>query len=347
MLPPHTIAEVKRILCRHWGVAEATSQLHVRRVNTLGLLGARSHYRFRVRCGHVRFEAFGKVAFPNERLECHSGYGRFPADLHREYANLVRLLSIPGGVRISPTPIELVQTDTLSICLAESLEGYANLSHMLTAMVLRRAHAAARVVDLGKLVLSNLASWQRTCSRVADFPLEAEHTALRERVDETESLSRQSKDRLVASFRARTSCPTQARKGMIHGDLGLRNILVSRPNVAFVDWEALQTDRLSLYDSTYFVVSLLMRCIQIYLRQAELEFVSTSLFRHLADLEASTEPCLDAASASHNIWLARRLAEVHLLSRYEQDLANGGVRSLMRRRRRQVNFLLARLGESD
>ena len=210
----------------------------------------------------------------------------------------------------------------------------------MSSMILPRRDRVRQIIKTGEAVLNKLNSWQGSFSDIKYFSLESECKALLDRLDRISSLSSQTKKRVSANLTERVGKLGRVRKGIIHGDLGSRNILIGRSNVVFLDWEAMQNNRFSLYDPCYFVVSLLMRCIQAFITQRQLAHVSMALFRHMTNLEQKLETIVEEESVQDSVWLGKHLAQLHVLSVYERDLRKGGLHSFLKQRRHQVEFLV-------
>lgn len=332
--------KIKDILCHHYGVSLSTSRLQISKTNLIGFSGRTVHYHLILTNGEQRFRTFGKVIPTGDKPSCNTVYGTFTPTVSTEYNNLQYLAKLtPEQEIFFPRLIELVNAQKYSLLLLEYLEGYSNLSTTLSSLILPRRERITQIIEIGKSVLNKLNALQGNFSDINYFSLEPECKALMDKLDRIYSLSSETKKNLSVSITERAGKLTRVRKGIIHGDLGPRNILIGRSDVVFLDWEAMQKNRFSLYDSCYFVISLLMRCVQVFISQSQLDHISMVLFRHMINLEKS-EATMEEQFVRDGVWLGKYLAQFHVLSSYERQLREGGLHPFFRQRRRQIQFLV-------
>lgn len=328
---------VRRALSTYLDVPPGETRLRAIPTNWTGFFGPRRHCRFVLTHRSRRFLAFGKIAADGQRAASRSVYGTMTPGPEAEYENLKlleRLMPRPQG---TPTLVGLVRAGGLTICLFEYLEGFSNLSAVLAESLLRRPTARlALLADMGRAVLHRLYAWQPACSRWEVCTLDDELAALRRTLNEVSALLPDAR----TGFEVTAPAPApRRRRGIIHGDLGPRNILVSGQDVTVVDWEGMQRDRLSLYDPCYFVASLVVRGVQLLLPARALRDLRATLMDQVRTLEAALDPDADPDAVGRDVGFAARLAEAHLLAAYGRDLQRRRRWSLTQRRR-QVAFLL-------
>jgi len=331
--------KIKDILCNHYGVFLSTSRLKTSKTNSLGFFGRTVHYHFILINGKQKFRIFAKVISKSDKPSCNTVYDTFTPTVSKEYYNLQILEKlISGNVTFIPQLIGLVNTQSYALLLLEHLEGYVNLSTMMSSFILPRRERITKIIKIGKYVLNELHVLQQNLSDVDSFSLEPECAILINKLSCIDSLSSRVKRNLSAKMVDHSGKLSLVRKGIIHADLGPRNIMIGHSDVIFLDWEAMQKNRFSLYDPCFFIISLLMRCVQGFISQPQLDHISRALFRHLIDLE-KTETAMQEQFVRESVGFGKQLAQLHVLSAYERDLRARGLRFFLRQRRRQVQFL--------
>lgn len=334
MLDAESASRVTEILSRHFGLDAADCRLRVKRSNLLGWRGKTTHCDLTLICDTAVQMAFGKVIPHRAKPVCHTAYGDFTADAGTEYANLCWLAeAVPDEKHFHPSVIGLVPAGEMSLLLLERLSGYRNLSSMLSSRLLPRPGRVPWLIELGGRVLARLAEFQAAYSESGVALPKAECAAIRRRLESVMSLPAAVRDRLLTEVEALEENLGPVRKGILHGDLGPRNIEIG-PEIAFLDWEAMRRDGLLLYDAAYFVVTFLTRCVQMCLSRSQLEHIAEELWCQL--------PTTGRAGDGHTR-LAQLMALCHVLSAYERDSGGGGLRPILKQRRRQISFLVSQL----
>jgi hypothetical protein len=339
--------DVLRLLCRHFDVPEAGSRLRVSTLNRTGFFGQRRHYRVVLNHGARRFEAFGKVVTPDDQVTCHSPYGAFTPTPQTEQNNLQFLARSCPAMPELPQLIGVAKAQDGYVYLFELVKAAKNLSTLLTSFLFRRTGRVARIITLGHRVLDGIHAWQRRCSELQYRTLDPERVALRSTIVAARSLLPAVRERLTAFVDNELPALSAVRTGVIHADLGPRNILVAASRITFVDWEAMQRHCLASYDPCYAATVLTTRCVQLFLSEGELQHIHGALLARVTGLEADAAPGASRESITIQVRLGFRLARAHLLKRYEWDLAQGGRWSGLRQRRRQMNWLIRLMSEDS
>ena len=333
--------KVKGALCHHYGIPSSTSRLQIKRTNLVSFFGRTVHYHLVLTSGEQRNRAFGKVIPKNDKPSCNSVYGTFTPTVLTEYENLQYLAKlIPENEIFIPRLIGLVNAQGYSLLLLEHLEEFSNLSTIMASSILPMRERITQIIKIGKSVLNKLSTLQGNFSNIGHSSLEPECKALMDKLDCICSLSSETRKNLSVNITERAEKLTRLRRGIIHSDLGPRNILIGRSGVVFLDWEAMQKNRFSLYDPCFFIVSLLMRCVQVFISQSQLDHISTVLFRHIIDLEKKSGVAMEEQSVRDSVWFGKQLAQLHVLSSYERDLGEGGLHPFIKQRRRQIQSLV-------
>jgi len=339
VLSPDVTAELTGLLCAHFGVARPKARLQMATTNRTGFFGPRRHLRITLFDGSRRYEAFGKITSRNQVVRCRSVYGALTPEAGTECRNLQSLRELLPTADMIPAAIGVVDAGDTTLCVLAYLGGFRNLSGVLSTSAFRRATGRRAVLeDLGRAVLDRIHALQTACSTLVESPLDAEYEALGRTLQRTSMLSADQKRRVLAA--AERARPARVRMGLIHGDLGTRNVLLRDGHAVIVDWEGMQRDRLALYDPCYFISTLLMRGVQLRLPLSVVRQVRTTLLDHLVMLEREANPDGDTTHEELAVRFAEQLAQAHLLASYERDLGRGGAWSWLKQRKRQLEFLV-------
>jgi len=293
------------------------------------------------------YKAFAKVISVTSRPTCDSIYGTLTPTIIAEYSNLVHLNNtIHDKSDLFPRPIGLLHAPDYSLMLAEYMERYSSLSAVMLSFVLPRPQRTQEIVKVGISVLDKFGQLQKALFNPEYSSPDLECKLMLGKLSHSYSLSSQARSELASVIeQASARGSIRIRKGIIHGDLGPRNILIGQSGVVFLDWEAMQSNCMPLYDCCYFVITLVMRCVQLGIPPSQLNYISSALFRHVADLETQLDSCNKTDLFTRkDIWLGKCMALLQVLSAYERDAEGGGYYPLLRQRGRQIQYLQDVLG---
>jgi len=323
---------VKEALCRHFKMASDKSHLAASEKRFTGLGGGQIHYYlFTLEDGRVARQAFGKLGGPNER----------------EYQALQHLTQrIPEEQGLFCRPITLLKEGNRTLLLLEYLEGYVNaftLRHSLRMFPNR----ASNITKLGKAILDRIYCLQKHFP-IAYRPISATDTdatpgqpspiGVLKQLEGIKSLSSETKSALGGRVSDILKNEIAVRRGVIHGQLGMRNIMVKGSNIAFIDWEYMEPEGLCLFDPCYIVTMILMRSIQFFVLRPNLDRISSSLFQHIENLEERVADAQSKRSIHDGLWLAKCLALIDTLWSYERT-ESGPLKALLTQERRKIDYL--------
>jgi len=297
----------------------------------LRLQGGNSHYVFHLQEGSVQRRVFGKIT----------------ANSEREYRNLQYVTTgVPAGEMQLSRPIAVVGLPAGPLLLQEYLEGYSPLvsGRRLRYLVPGRTEA---LIHAGKTVLNTIYRIQQQF-RMTWLPLSADDAAgipnqpkavgVFRQLETIQALAQETKKRIESRITSILGRNLMVRRGLIHGDLGLRNVLTRNGHISFIDWDYMQEQGFALLDPCYFAVILEMRSLQLMMSKQNVMKIDASLFDHIKDLEGSLiapngKPSLDDA-----IWFGKCLSLIDTLWWYEKDRSNYAA-ALLKQRGRQIDFL--------
>jgi hypothetical protein len=302
---------VKEVLCEYFNMPSNRSRLTIREKRFLGLGGNRSHYyHFALTDRKVKRCAFGKTT-PDER----------------EYRALQYLMkAIPEEQRNTSRPIALLKNGSHSLLLLEYLAGYSTPLSISNSSCLL-PNMALNIIRIGKRIANKIYELQ-THSHAGYGPLSFEDTdelpgqplpiSVFRQLEGIQSISTETKAALRGRMDSIVNNQTAVRRGVVHGQMGLRNIMMSRANILFIDWEYMLYRGFCLYDPCYMATMLLMRSVQLFVRRSELDVISSSLFGHIKQLEEHVAEPGNKKFIQDGLWFAKCLAMIDTLWEYEK-----------------------------
>jgi len=328
---------IKEALCKHFNMPADRSDLTTceKRFPSLGGDQLR-HYCFMLKDSRERHRAFGKVA----------GY------IEWEYRVLQYLMkTVPKGQRhIIGPPIALLKDGSHSLLLLEYLEGYSNPFTILNSLRLF-PNRALNITRMGKYMLDEIYGLQKHAPAIYR-PVSLEDTdatpgqplpiGVFKQIESIKSISIETKAALHNRINAILQNQIMVRRGMVHGSLGMRNIMVSRSNIAFIDWEYMQYEGLSIYDPCYIATMLLMKGVQLFVPRSKLDMISNSLFKHIEYLEDRLTETKNETFIHDGLWFGRCLAMIDTLWQYERRKGSR-LKAALARERRQIEYLAYRI----
>ena len=330
---PYEPAMVKEVLCKHFNTRSTGSQLTIREKQFLGLGGPRIHYYYlTLTADNVRHRAFGKISPKNQQ----------------EYRALEYLMrSGREAKRVIARPIGLLQNGDYSMLLLECLDGYSNPFSVLHVLRLS-PNTAANITQVGKDILDRLYQLQEQCQTIytplsladiAGAPGQPQPISLLAQLEAVKSISSEAKAQLRSGINRMVNNQVRVRRSVVHGQLGIRNIMMRRSNIAFIDWEYMQTQGLSIYDACYMVIMLVMRSAQLLIPRGGLEKISTSLFHHIRCLEERLTTPGDAGFVQDGLWFATSMAMIDTLWQYETN-PGSRLKALIKQKPRKTRYLV-------
>jgi len=328
---------IKEALCKHFNMPADRSDLTTceKRFPSLGGDQLR-HYCFMLKDSRERHRAFGKVA----------GY------IEWEYRVLQYLMkTVPKGQRhIIGPPIALLKDGSHSLLLLEYLEGYSNPFTILNSLRLF-PNRALNITRMGKYMLDEIYGLQKHAPAIYR-PVSLEDTdatpgqplpiGVFKQIESIKSISIETKAALHNRINAILQNQIMVRRGVVHGSLGMRNIMVSRSNIAFIDWEYMQYEGLSIYDPCYIATMLLMKGVQLFVPRSKLDMISNSLFKHIEYLEDRLTETKNETFIHDGLWFGRCLAMIDTLWQYERRKCSR-LKASLARERRQIEYLAYRI----
>jgi hypothetical protein len=305
-------SKIKETLCQHFKLPLHKSSLRIQQQRYLGSGNDGFHYYiFALMDDTVTRRAFGKIS-PKNELE----------------NNALQYLMSSGADAQSDIgrPIALLKEGNRSLLLLEYLEGCSpalTLAHFLRIF----PNTASNIIKLGKAILDKIYTLQTRCPTryrslsledAKNVPGQPEPIGVFEQVESLISLSNATKTALKSRINAILTRQTIVRKGLVHGQMGMRNIMIDdRSNVFFIDWEYLQSQGLCAYDPCYMIIMLLMRSVQLFVSQSALESIGNSLFLHTRCLEEFYVDSKYTRFVEDSLWFAKCLAMIDTLWTYE------------------------------
>jgi hypothetical protein len=173
---------------------------------------------------------------------------------------------------------------------------------------------------------------------VRGFPNQPKPIGVYYQLDTVHALSDETKSQLRTRLRAIVINKTPVRRGVIHGDLGMRNIMENNSSVSIIDWGYMQTNGVSLIDPCFFVVMLLMKSIQLLVPWGRVTSSGDNLFRQIKLLEEGMVDSENTKFINDSIWYGKCLSLIDTLWWYEKDNINY-LKNIMKQRSRQVKYL--------
>jgi hypothetical protein len=324
-------AQIKEILSGYFNISSNGSRLAIYRKRGFRREDGRKHCNFVLTTDRTKFRVFGKLGSNSER----------------EYDNLNFLVAkIPREEMILPRPIAILKNKDESLILVEHLSGFSNLSWKIQAMYLFPGRMK-RIVKLGRAVLDRIYRLQKyfptnysavTGEDLAGIPNQPVPICFDEQLRSIGSIPATAKKRLSERVRQLVGGGVSVRRGLIHGDLGLRNIMAGGSGISFIDWDFMKLEDLALFDPCYFVTMLALRGIQLFVREAEVNAISGDLLNYVRHLEKEVKGGVSEESFSETIWFAQCISIVDTLWWYEK-MEPSPMGQILKQRRRQIRYL--------
>jgi hypothetical protein len=333
---------IKETLCNHFNTSFATSDLAIRERRFFGLGGGEfRYYYFTLTNNGTTHRAFGKVA------------GR----LEQEYEALQHLVkTVPEQHRRIGHPIALLRDRDQALLLLEYLEGYSN-SFTIRGSLRLLPNIYLSITRMGECILDSIYDLQRH-GQTTYSPLSLDDTkstpgqpspiGVLKQIDTINALSRETKATLRTRINALLQNQTMVRRGLVHGTLGVRNVMVRRSCIAFIDWAYMQYEGLCIFDPCYLVTMLLMKAVQLFISQSQLDRMSNLLFEHIEQLENhawqgnNNMRIEDPTFIQDGLWFGKSLAMIDTLWQYERPEMSW-VKESLTQRRRQLKYLAYRI----
>lgn len=328
---PYDSAIVKEVLCKHFNIPSASSQLSVQEIRFLGLGGPQFRYfRFRVTNGNHTARAFGKTTLHHDR----------------EYQALQYLTTItPEAQRHATRPIASLQHAGYSLLLLEYLDGYS--SPLTTRSLLRVFPRAASIIDLGRCIIDKIYLLQKqapftymplSSNDTEQTPAQPMPVNILEALGRIKSVSLGTKQTVERRISSIVSRQTLVRRGLVHGQLGMRNILVNHSNILFIDWEYMQRAGFCLFDPCYMAIMLVMRAIQLLISSSNLGLINDNLFEHIRICEESITDDLHREFIADGLWFAKAMTTIDTLYEYEAGEGSSW-KALLGQKGRKIKYL--------
>ena len=266
--------------------------------------GYQSHYYlFSLTDGKEEHRAFGKIASNNEQ----------------EYRALKALMeAIPEPQRHFGRPIALLKQGHRSLLLLDYLEGCTSPFNVASSWRLL-PNRSLNITRTGKTIIQKIYDIQNhfeavnrplTPEDIEATPGQPTPTGVLNQLERVRSLSAETKAALHSRIGEIVKNKTMSRRGVVHGALGMRNIMISRSGVSFIDWEYMEKEALSIYDPCYIATMVLMRAVQLCVRGSDLDTICNSLFQHIERLEEELTETKHKVFIRDVLWLGKCLAEV-------------------------------------
>jgi hypothetical protein len=308
---PYEPTVVKEALCKYFNMPSDRSQLTIEEKHFRGLGGPQIHYyHLTLRNGKVKRCAFAKTT-PN---------------YDREYRALQYLMkTIPEERRDTSRPIAFLTNRGHSLLILEYLEGYSSPLSILNSLCLF-PNRALNITKLGKAIVDKIYDLQKhfpadytplSFEDIDELPGQPLPISVFKQLESIESISTETKTVLRNRIRSIVNNRVAVRRGVVHGQMGLRNIMIRRSNILFIDWEYMQAGGLCLYDPCYLATMLLMRSVQLFVCRFELDVISDCLFNHIKYLEEEVADARNQKFIEHGLWFAKCVAMVDTLWAYE------------------------------
>ncbi len=327
---------VKEVLCKYFNMPSDRSHLTMQERHFLGLGGHRIHYyHLTLTDGRLKRYAFGKTT-PNH---------------DREYRALQYLMkTIPEGHRNTSRPIAFLEHGGYSLLLLEYLEGYSSPLSILNSLWLF-PNRALNITRMGKDIVDKIYDLQKH-SQVIYRPLSSKDTdetpgqpshgprpiSVFKQLERIESISTETKAALRSRIDSIVNNQTAVRRGVVHGQMGLRNIMMSRSNIVFIDWEYMQTAGFCLFDPCYMTTMLLMRGVQLFIPRSKLDMISKCVFQHIKYLEDRLTEKPNKHFIDDGLWFAKCVSMVDTLYHYERTGCSR-LKALLRQEHRKIKYL--------
>jgi hypothetical protein len=329
---PYDPTTVKGVLCQYFNMSSDRSRLAIQERHFLGLGGHQfRYYRFTLTDGEQQRRAFGKTTLNHDR----------------EYRALQYLTkTIPDGQRNTSRPIASLTHGGYSLLLLEYLEGYSSPLSLLSSLHLF-SNSAVNIRQLGKDIVDKIYDLQKQSPIIyrplsykdtEEMPCQPMPISVFEQLKRIKCLSIETKKALHTRINAIVNNQTLVRRGVIHGQLGMRNIMVSRSNILFIDWEYMQSEGFCLFDPCYMASMLLMRGVQLFIPRSKLDMINEQLFKHIQTREDSLTETANRKFIADALWFAKCVSMIDTLYDYERGECSR-LKALLRQQRRKIRYL--------
>jgi hypothetical protein len=325
-------AVIKEALCKHFNVSSDKSDLAIREKRFLGLGGNEfRYYYFTLTDGARRHRAFGKVA----------------GHLEREYRSLQYLMkTIPEKQRCIGQPIALLKDGNSSLLLLEYLEGYSNSFTIFNSLRFF-PNREASITRIGKYMLDGIYDLQKHAPTIysrlsvedtSATPGQPVPTSVFRQIEDIKSISIGTKAALRTRINGLLQNQTIVRRGLVHGTLGTRNIMMNRTSIAFIDWAYMQCEGICIYDPCYIATMLLIKGVQLFIPRSKLDRISEALFQHIKIREDSLTPDTNRRFVNDALWFAKCLSMVDTLYEYETG-ESSQLKAVVGQKHRKIKYL--------
>ena len=316
---------IKSILCEYYDLPRDRTELRVSRRNVLGFAGENKQYSVYLSALGHNYKFFGKVSDK-------TGH---------EYDNL-RFLETNSSLEYIhfPRAVGLINTGKEQLLLLEHIDGVHNFSRILCRMFIPRSHRIEKIVNISKRVLRTIHGVHRNIGEIQIGSLGYEGARALDVVGTIGAIPPPMREKVTKQLYLAIKNAPKVRRGVTHGDLGARNILLTADRVFLVDWEKMQKRGFFCLDSCMFISYLVMRCLQIFVRESSVQDISHRLYRHLTNTKFAFSASGKLQDNEKVIHLAKCFAQIHVLSAYEKQTIRGGFKKIAQLRNRQIKYLV-------
>jgi hypothetical protein len=316
---------IKSILCQHYNLPRDRSEVRVSRRNILGFAGENKQYSLYVSALGHKYKIFAKVSDK-------AGH---------EYDNL-RFLEMNSSLEYVyfPRPVGFINIGKEQLLLLEHIDGFQNLSKILCRMFFRRSDRIEKIVNINKLVLRTIHDVHRNIGQIQIGSLGYEGARALDVVRTIRAIPAPMREKVTKQLYLAIKNAPKVRRGVTHGDLGARNILLSPDRVILVDWEKMQKRGFLCVDSCMFISYLVMRCLQLCIRERRVQDISDRLYRDLSNTKFAFSATGKLQDNEKVIRLAKCFAEIEVLSGYEKRTIRSVFKNIVLLRNRQIKYLV-------
>ena len=267
-------------------------------------------------------------------------FGKLSPSSAREYNNLIFLENSSSKINsFFPKALGLLNTSHSLLLLSEYAESFTNLSVILSKLIFPDRNRTQKIINIGKLVLRNLNSLQRHSFEIHLGSIEKGTVETLEKLKEIRKLSDPIKQNLIKKINNSLNIIPHASKGLSHGDLGSRNILLKKSKVFFVDWEYMKKDGFLFYDPCTFITYLVMRCVQLHISSKEVCCIEKILYNYLNETQNGLAKQGQLYDNEDILNLGKCNSKIETLFEYEKQLKTGALSNFLKQRKRQISYL--------